>query len=69
MDKKSIKFGNTETEKHKFHQLKSSVLINNIDNNKIVVSNKVSFTKKSFKFFIVTKMVKKLDLYPFGFQK
>ena len=69
MDKKSIKFGNTETEKHKFHQLKSSVLINNIDNNKIVVSNKVSFTKKSFKFFIGYKDGKKIRPLSIWFPK
>ena len=43
MDKKVIKFGDTEIEKHKFHQHKSPILRNNIDINKIVVSNKVSF--------------------------
>ena len=42
MDKKAIKFGDTEIEKHELHQHKSPILINNIDINKIVVSNKVS---------------------------
>ena len=43
MDKKVIKFGDTEIEKHEFHQRKSPILINNIDIVKIVASNKVSF--------------------------
>ena len=48
MDKTIIKFGDTEIEKQKFHQHKKPILIKNIDINKIVVSNKVSFAKKGF---------------------
>ena len=43
MDKILRKFGDTEIEKYKFHQRKSPILINNIDINEIVVSNKVCF--------------------------
>ena len=43
MDKKFIKFDDGEIEKYKFHQHKNPFSINNIDINKIVVSNKVSF--------------------------
>ena len=46
------KFDDTEIEKYKFHQHKSPILINNIDINKIVVSNKVPFGKQDFKIFI-----------------
>ena len=52
MNKKIIKFDDTEIEKHKFHQHKSPISINNIDNNKIVVSNKVSFSKRVYTYFI-----------------
>ena len=62
MDKKNIKFGDTEIEKHKFHQHKSPISINNIDINKTVVSNKVSFSKKGFKYFIGYKYGKKRPL-------
>ena len=68
MDKKIIKFDDTETEKYKFHQHKRSILIDNIDVNKIVVSNKISFGKKDFKCFIGYKDAKKLDLYAYSFQ-
>ena len=44
--------------------IKSPILINNIDINKIVVSNKVSFGEKSFKCFIDYK-----DLYVYCFQR
>ena len=46
MEKIIIKFGGIEIEKQTFHQYKRPISIKNIDNidiNKIVVSNKVSF--------------------------
>ena len=46
MDKKVIKFGDSEIKKRKFHQHKSLILINNIDINKTVVFDKISFGKK-----------------------
>ena len=69
MEKTIIKFGDIEIEKLKFHQHKSPILINNIDINKILVSNKVSFGKRLFKYFIGFKDAKKLDLYGYFFQK
>ena len=45
MEKTVIRFGDTEIEKQKFHQHKRPISIENIDVNKIVVSNKVSFDK------------------------
>ena len=48
--------------KYKFHQHKSLISINNIDINKIVVSNKVSFGKKDFKYFIGYKDAKNRPL-------
>ena len=44
-------------------QYKNPILKDNIDINKILVSNKVSFGKKHFKYFIGNKDAKKLDLY------
>ena len=45
MEKTILKFGDTEIEKQKFHQHKRPISIKNIDINKIVVSNQVSFGK------------------------
>ena len=67
MDTKIIKFGDTEI-KNKFYQHESLNSIKNIDINKIVVSNKVSSSKKGFKYFIGYKDGKK-DLSVFCFQK
>ena len=52
MVKTIIKFGDNEIEKEKFHQHKRPISINKIDINKIVVSNKTSFGKKGFRYFI-----------------
>ena len=52
MDKKIIKFDDTEIEKYKLHQHKSPFSIGNTDINKILVSNNISFGKKKFKLFI-----------------
>ena len=46
---KIIKFDRNEIEKYTFQQYKSPISIDNVDINKIVVSNKVSLAKKNFK--------------------
>ena len=51
--------------KQTFHQHKGAISIKNIDINIIVVSSKVSFCKKGFKYFIGCKDAKKLDLYAY----
>ena len=60
MDKKIAKFDDTEIEKYNFQKHESPISIDNIDINKIVISNKVSFGKKEFKYFIRYKDAKKL---------
>ena len=50
MDKKDIRCENTE--KHKFHQYKSPISMNNIDINKIVLFNKIFNGKMYFIYFI-----------------
>ena len=50
---KVIKCGDIEIQKQTFyHQDKGPISIKNKDINKIVVSNKASFGKKGFKYFI-----------------
>ena len=49
MDKRIIKF---EVEKHKFPQYEKPILIDSIYINKIVVSNKISFGKNDFIYFL-----------------
>ena len=60
MNKKIIKFDDTEIEEYEFHQHKSPVLTNEIDINKIVVSNTFPFGKQDFKCFIGHKDNKKI---------
>ena len=48
MEKPIIKFGNTEIKKPKFYQYERPISIENININKIVVSNKMLFWSKGF---------------------
>ena len=58
MEKTVIKFGYIEIKKQKFHQHKRPISIKNIEINTIILSNKVSFGKKGFRFFIGYKDAK-----------
>ena len=69
MDKKIIKFDDIEIEEYEFHQPKKPILIHNIDINKIVVSNKLPFTKQYFKYLTDYKDDKKSGLYAYFIQK
>ena len=52
MDQEILMFGNTEIEKNKFYRRESPVFYNNVDTEKLLVSNKISSGKKSFEYFI-----------------
>ena len=60
MGKEIIMFGYIKIEKHKFYQHKSPISIGDVDINKIIVSNKVPFGKKGFKYFIGYKDERKV---------
>ena len=60
MGKEIIPFGYIKNEKHKFHHHKNPILIFDVDINKIVVSSKISFRRKGFKYFAGQKDVKKI---------
>ena len=55
-----IKFDDIEIDIYKFHQYKSPILIDYIDINKTVVSNKISYGKNDFKYFIGYKDAKRI---------
>ena len=59
MEKTIKNFLDIEVNKPKFHQHKRHISTKNIDINKIIVSNKVSFGQKRFKYFIDYKDAKK----------
>ena len=54
------KFRDIEIRNQTFHQHKEPISIKNVDIDKIVVSNKASFGKKRFKYFIGYKNVSKI---------
>ena len=62
MCKEIITFDDTEIEKLKFYQQKSPISIGDVDINNMIVSNRVSFGKKSFKFSIGHKSDRKARL-------
>ena len=58
MDKKIKKIDDTEVEKYELYQYKIPILIDDIDLNKILVSNRISFIKIDFKYLICNKEAK-----------
>ena len=68
MDKGIIRFDDTEIEEHEFHEYKSLILVNYIDINKILVSNFL-LVNKILNISLIKKIIKKLDLYAYSFQK
>ena len=68
MNIETLIFGDLKIEKGKFHYSQYPLGITNIDIDKIVISNKVSFDKNGFKYF-VTKIMIKLSYDVQRFQK
>ena len=60
MDEIIIQFDDTEIEKYKFHQNRSPISINDIDINKILVSNKLLFSNQDLKNIIGYKDAEKV---------
>ena len=53
-------FGDIEVKKRKFHYSKTRILLENVDLDKILISNKVSFVEKKLNTLLATKMIMKL---------
>ena len=64
-----IEFDAPETEEYRFHQNKSPISINDIDINKKIASNKLSFGSQDFKYFLATKILEKLNLDEYSVHK
>ena len=52
MDKDILTFGDIEIEKNKFYRRKLPVPLRDVDIEKVLVSNKISFGEKNYKYFI-----------------
>ena len=61
MGKEILIFGNIEIEKSKFYRHKTPIFLRDIDIKKALVSNKISFGEKNYKYFIGNK-VKPLNI-------
>ena len=69
MKKTTIKFDDLEIQKQNFHQHIRPISVKNVDINKVVVSNKLSFGKNDLNTLLAKKIIKKLDLYVYFSQK
>ena len=61
MEKAIIKFDDIKVPKQKFHQHNRPISLQNVDIDKIVVSNKVPFSEKGFKYFLGNKDTKNIN--------
>ena len=52
MGKEILNFGDIETEKNKFYRNKIPIFKKDIDIEKVLVSNKISFGEENYKYFI-----------------
>ena len=69
MKKTTIKFDDLEIQKQNFHQHIRPISVKNVDINKVIVSNKLSFGKNDLNTLLAKKIIKKLDLYVYFSQK
>ena len=51
MGKEVLTFGDIEIEKNKFYHYKTSVHLRDVDFDKVLVSNKIFFSEKSYKYY------------------
>ena len=52
MGKEILTFGNIEIEKRNVYRYKILILLGDVDIEKVLVSNKLSFGEKNYKYFI-----------------
>ena len=52
MGKEILTFGSIETEKNKFYLHETTIFLKDVDIGKVLVSNKISFGEKKYKYFI-----------------
>ena len=52
MGKKTLTLGDIEIDKNKFYCSKSPILLKDVDIGKVLISNKISFGEKNYKYFI-----------------
>ena len=52
MDKEILTFGDIEIEKNKFYCNNTLIFLKDVDIEKMLVSNKISFGEKSYKYFL-----------------
>ena len=64
MGKEILKFGDIEIEKNKFCRNKTPIFLKNVDVQIVLVSNKISFGEKSYKYFIIAYLYNDHNVKP-----
>ena len=57
MGKEILTFGNIEIEKNKFYHHKTPIFLKDVDIDKVLVSNKISFSEKNYKYLYICILV------------
>ena len=52
MGKEMLKFGHIEIEENNFYRNKTPIFLKDADVEKVLISNKISFCQKNYKYFI-----------------
>ena len=52
MGKEMLTFGKIEIEKNKLYRHKASIFLKDVDNEKVLVSNKIYFGEKNYMYFV-----------------
>ena len=57
MGKEILTFGDIEIEKNKFYRHKTPIFLKDVDIDKVLVSNKISFSEKNYKYLYICILV------------
>lgn len=55
MKNEILVFADIVIDKHKFHYHKNPILVDNLDTDNILITNMISFGKRTYKYFIAYK--------------
>ena len=69
MGKEILTCGDTKIEKNKFYSNKTPIFLKDVDIEKVLVSNKISFSEKNYTLLVTCIMVIKLSHYIYCFLK
>ena len=69
MGEKTLKFNNIKFNKKEFHKSKQAIELDLVDTGKIVVSDRFKHSEEGFRYYLVVKKMKLLNLYVLSYLK